>query len=105
MSISVERLQLIDRLLNLLGVRVLDADIIIEREAKIRLETADDHAICHRRGRKAAVFYGPGVRLRAHHLQFFNRWDWNDASLTLESATGNQTVGGAWNCVLLEHQV
>jgi hypothetical protein len=74
MSISIEQLQLIDRLLNLLGVRVLDAGIIIEREAKIQLETADDHAIRHERGQKATVFKGIGVRLRSRHLQVFNRW-------------------------------
>lgn len=73
MSVSIEQLQFIDRLLNLLGVRVLDADIIIEREAKIQLETAD-HAIRHERGQKATVFNGIGVRLRPRHLQVFNRW-------------------------------
>jgi hypothetical protein len=76
MSISIEQLQPIDRLLNLLGVRVLNADIIIEREAKIQLETTDDHAICHRRVQKATVFYGSWVRLRARHLQVFNRWNY-----------------------------
>lgn len=74
MLISMEQLQLIVRLLNLLGVHALDADIIIERKAKIQLKTADDHAICRRRGQKATVFYGQGVRLRLRHLQVFNRW-------------------------------
>jgi hypothetical protein len=74
MSISIEQLQPIDRLLNLLSVRVLDAGIIIEREAKIQFETADDHAICHERWQKATVFNGIGIRLRPRHLQVFNRW-------------------------------
>jgi len=57
MSVSNEQLQLIERLLNLPGVRVLDVDLVNEREAPIQVETATDHAICQEWGQKVAEFY------------------------------------------------
>jgi len=73
MSISNEQLRLIERLLNLPGVRVLGVDIINEREAPIQVETDGDHTICHDCGRKATEFYGYGVRLGPRHSQIFKR--------------------------------
>lgn len=73
MSISNEQLQLIERLLNLPGVRVMDADIANEREMTIQVEATGDHAICNSCGQKATEFYGPGMRLRLRHFQVFSR--------------------------------
>ena len=72
MVIPKEQLQLIEQLLNLPGVRVLDADIA-EREMTIQIETTDDCAICHKCGQKATEFYCDGEALRLRHLPVFNR--------------------------------
>jgi hypothetical protein len=73
MSLPKEQLQMIERLLNLLGVQVLDADIINEREVTIQVGTAGYPAVRHKCGQKAAEFRGYGVRLRPHHFQVFDR--------------------------------
>jgi hypothetical protein len=57
MSVSNEQLQLIERLLNLPGVRIPDVELVNEREAPIQVETATDHAICQEWGQKVAEFY------------------------------------------------
>lgn len=72
MAIPKEQLQLIEQLLNLPGVRVLDADIA-EREMTIQIESTDDYAVCHKCGQKATEFYCYGETLRLRHLPVFNR--------------------------------
>jgi len=134
MSISNEQLQLIERLLNLPGVRVLDADVFSEREITIQVETAGDHAMCNRCGRKAVEFCGPGARLRLRHFQVFNRpaylylrakqfrclhcygqpettrlEDWYDLQSGMTRAFAEslmlEIVVGALNELMLKHQV
>jgi transposase len=72
MSIPNEQLQLIEQLLNLPGVRVLNAEIA-EREMTIQIEATDDHALCHKCGQKATEFYCLSEALRLRHLPVFNR--------------------------------
>src|SRR5262249_49884440 len=72
MAIPKEQLQLIEQLLNLPGVRVLDADIA-EREMTIQIESADNYAVCHKCGQKATEFECYGETLRLRHLPVFNR--------------------------------
>jgi hypothetical protein len=72
MAIPKEQLQLIEQLLNLPGVRVLDADIA-EREMTIQIESTDDYAVCHNCGQRATESYCYGEALRPRHLTVFNR--------------------------------
>ena len=134
MSISSGQLLLIERLLNLPGVRVLDADNINEREAPIHVETDDDHAMCHNCGEKATEFYGYGMSLRLRHFQVFDRRvylyprtkrfsclqcydrpttarldDWYDAQSGMTRAFAEsllkEIVGGAMDDALLKHRI
>ena len=133
MSIPKEQLQLIEQLLNLPGVRVLDADIA-EREMTIQIETTDDYAICHKCGRKATEFNCYGETLRLRHLPVFNRRvylsyrpkryrclncddrptttrrdDWYDAKVGLTRAFAEfllrEIIGSTLSDLALKHQV
>ncbi|SRR6266542_1937539 len=134
MSISNEQLQLIERLLNLPGVRVMDADVVGEREVTILIEATGDHAICNDCGQKATEFCGPSPRLRLRHFQVFNRPaylylrpkrfrclhcygqpettrldDWYDLRSGMTRAFAEslllEILGGALNDLTLKHQV
>lgn len=133
MSIPKEQLQLIERLLNLPGVRVLNAEIA-EREMTIQIETTDDYAFCHKCGQKASEFYCYGETLRLRHFPVFNRRvylhlrpkrfrcprcddhptttrrdDWYDAKAGLTRAFAEflllEVVGATLSDVSLKHQV